>query len=295
MLTDEQLIQRIEAELEAGLAVLDPPEDLLARLRGRAARDRRWRWRLRPKPIPGGRRLVRGSGAVMTAVSVAVAIVIAVVALTAFGHRQPPPAAAATVPGRQRLIDMLAVLRRPQTKTDLNPQLLSQLKRTGASLAGMPGTPDIPLIRLARITPWGEKVFLVPLKPLTASAASARARRFEGLSGGRHSTISAHRIDQETLHGSGGAEGVSLPGTGYTRLFYVVPDRVAKVVFVLSHQESRVGPGTSVYKQALTVTSRAHGNVVVIQVNRPCCTGPIASNWYGTNGQVLKRIGRPGS
>ena len=65
MLTDEQLIQRIEAELQAGLAVLDPPEGLLQQLRDRAARDRGWRGRLRRGPAVRTRPVL-GFGHVIT-------------------------------------------------------------------------------------------------------------------------------------------------------------------------------------------------------------------------------------
>jgi len=250
---------------------------------------------------------------VITVLSVAVAIVIAVVALTEFGHYTPRPATASAIPGRQQLIDLLAVLRRPQTKADLDPRLLSRLKRSDP-LEALQGTPDLPLIRLATVTPWGEKVFLVPMKPPTPSALRAGAHKFTGRG---LTAILARRTDQETLgvfttldgtgyggccitaasikalDGSDGTESSPLHGTESTRLINVVPDGVAKIVFVLPRQGSRIGPGTPVYKHTLTVTAEAHGNVAAAEVDRQCCTGRIAATWYGTDGQVLKHVGSP--
>ncbi|MGO9750976.1 MAG: hypothetical protein ACLP8S_14975 [Solirubrobacteraceae bacterium] len=131
----------------------------------------------------------------VTVLTIVVGIVIAVVALTELGHRARRPATAAAVPGRQQLIDVLAVLRRPQTKADLDPRLLSWLERTRPGEA-LRGTPDRPLIRLATVTPWGEKVLLVPMKPPMPSAGGAAEREFPA---GRLPGILAGRTDEETL------------------------------------------------------------------------------------------------
>jgi hypothetical protein len=256
--------------------------------------------------------------------AVLVTILVAAVALTTLDHhshhRSQPSATGAAVPDRQQLIGMLAVLRRPQTKSDLDPQLLAMLKRLDQRGLGsdLEGAPDLSLIRLATITPWGAKVFLVPLRPLTASELRAAARRlplaFRRRPGGllqsaREETLSVVTIDRggpnygggggitaaeiEAGHGSSGTEGSTpLHGNGgYTRMTIVVPDGVARVTLVLPRQGSQIGPGTPVYKHPLTVTAQVHGNVAAFQIDRQCCTGHIATTWYGANGQVLKQLG----
>lgn len=65
------------------------------------------------------------------------------------------------------LLDILHALRRPQTKGDRDPALLRELARPSGALTG---TPVLSLVRLAAITPWGDRVFLVPFRPLTAAA-----------------------------------------------------------------------------------------------------------------------------
>jgi hypothetical protein len=249
-------------------------------------------------------------GALAVAALVAVTLAVAGGALILLAGHKRPAASTATNRSRQQLIDILAVLRRPQTKTDLDPELLRQLSRN--RLLGLHGTPDRPLIRLAAVTPWGEKVFLVPMKPLTASATSSLQGRHPlsrrlplGLaqrtgetlavyftdangSGGRSCCNTAGRI--EAGSDGPGIEGFRpAHGSGYTRLTSVVPDGVAKVVFNLPRQGGAEAP---VYKHTLTVATQVHGNVAAVQVARQCCSGPIPTIWYGTNGQVIKRFGK---
>jgi hypothetical protein len=262
-----------------------------------------------------------GAGALIATVGAATAIVVAVGTLILVGgHARPRSTVAGS--SRQQLIDILGVLRRPQTKSDLDPQLFAMLKRIDQGAPGqldLEGAPDLPLIRLATITPWGEKVFLVPIKPLTASQLRAALRQFPHAFRRRLPSFLLQRAHQETLgvytinrggpqygggggltaatieagHGSDGTQGAypSTGGGGYTRMIIVVPDGVARVTLVLPRQGSRIGPGTPLYKHPLRVTTDVHGNVAAFQINRQCCTGRIATTWYGTGGQVLKQLG----
>ncbi len=72
------------------------------------------------QPAPRRRIPLRNIGGVTTAVSVLVALTIAVVAITTLGHRSrttvPPSSPVAS--SRRELLQTLAVLRRPQTRTD---------------------------------------------------------------------------------------------------------------------------------------------------------------------------------
>ncbi len=106
-------------------------------------------------------------GSLAAALLVGLTLAIAGGALLVLGgHKRLTPST--SVAGRQQLIDILAVLRRPQTKGDLDPKIVSQL--SGTPLAALAGTPDLPLVRFATTTPWGEKLYFVPSKPPTASA-----------------------------------------------------------------------------------------------------------------------------
>jgi hypothetical protein len=159
-----------------------PLEPLLARLE-ELPRDLRGR----PKPGSGWRRAWRLAPLVV-AVAVTVAFAVAALALLR-GAPKPKPASKPASGTLHHLVDILGVLRRPQTDAD----------RPAAILAGMPagsraprqllafwrartalqvGNPDVRLARLATITPWGEKVFIEPLTPITAAQATSLERRY---------------------------------------------------------------------------------------------------------------------
>jgi hypothetical protein len=76
-------------------------------------------------------------------------------------------------PGRAQLIDILGVLRRPQTAADLPPAL--------SRFIGLPlhpaGRPDLPLVRYTTTTPWREKLYFVPMKPYAAAQIEGVARQ----------------------------------------------------------------------------------------------------------------------
>jgi len=94
MLSDEQLIERIRTELRSELADLNPPPDLLDRLREPAENDGRSQRGSRERPADRGDQLgwrarVRGLGAAVPVLaSVIVVVVIAAVALTSVRHHQ---------------------------------------------------------------------------------------------------------------------------------------------------------------------------------------------------------------
>ncbi|MFZ1994050.1 MAG: hypothetical protein WAU75_08065, partial [Solirubrobacteraceae bacterium] len=101
------------------------------------------------------------------------------------GGGHPAPTAAASP--RDRLIATVGVLRRPQTEADRDPATLRQIARLDASSTGFRS--DTAGMRLAGVTPWGEKVVLVPFRvdrtyqllvfiggPLWGGAATSRLR-----------------------------------------------------------------------------------------------------------------------
>jgi hypothetical protein len=201
----------------------------------------------------------------------------------------------------QPLLRTLGVLRRPQTKADLDPALLRILERPGSLLSGL-GTPDVPLIGLATVTPWGSKVFLVPRKPLTAQQVAElppqlrtfafrrldRQRNQEtlqemelrGLAGGGGCCATAADI-QSFGDGSWGGES----GSPATHAVLVVPDGVSKVSLLFP----RHAPGGRTYKTSLVVTAPVHNNVLAIAINRGVDDPFQSMIWYGPTGQVIKR------
>jgi len=242
---------------------------------------------LRDKPQ---RSFDRTVGASWIGVAVAVTLAIAVIALVVVGHRQrnppatPIPAARPIPPAARPLASILGVLRRPQTAAD---------KAAESKLLG--GAADRSLVRLAAVTPWGEQVILAPEK----------ARTYDTLA-----LLTAGVLPGGGVSSSGGltaasieaGEGRSLEGAGRNfaggstgvRLFIVVPDGVAKVVFVLPRQPvpSSV-PGGPVYRHPLAVGVPVHNNVAFTQVNRECCDGNLVTRWYAADGQLIRTTGNP--
>ncbi len=149
------------------------------------------------------------------------------------------------------MTSILGVLRRPQTPADRNPALIRQLRNQDRSTftVGIDGPQVLSLMRLATITPWGQRIYVVPFLPPTAAERRRLPRKYR-IGGERIATpttvtlhifpMSGHRI---TYFFGGGAapafiEGGRVLGNGaYDTKFYkhprqvimVVPDGVAKV------------------------------------------------------------------
>ncbi len=129
---------------------------------------------------------------------------------------------------------------------------------------------DTQLIRRAIVTPWGEPVYVIPVKqPGRGEAISLLVG-----SGGGCCALAADiaRFGQETTEGAGRSYA---GGSTRTRITVLVPDGVATVEFVLPHP----------------VTVRVHANVAAVQVAQACCAGPPAMIWRGAHGQVVRRVG----
>jgi hypothetical protein len=252
-----------------------------------------------------------GLRAIPVLLAVVVTLAIAVVALVDIRHHAPRrPVSSAAVSGRKQLVDILAVLRRPQTKADL-----------GLSRASLPdavpflGIPDLALVRSATVTPWGERLFFVPFKPPTRRSLAAAERQFperdraqlaqtfrrlavrgetlgvysrEGGGGGVPASVIAARGELSTE----GAGRAFAGGSTRTRLILVVPDGVAKVVFLLPRQPAGAQNGAPIYRHSLHVAVAVHSNVAAVQVDRQCCTGQLPMIWYAADGHLIKRIGK---
>jgi hypothetical protein len=260
--------------------------------------------------LPGAGRARHGSrGAVAILLSTAAVIAIVIGAVVALGgHRRPAPTPASDASGAsaRQLVGILGVLRRPQTAADHPAAVLSRYTRALAFV----GTPDVALMRYATTTPWGERLYLVPMNPPTAQEIARLARRAPGARG---QLLRIARSRPETLmvlsatgaagagdaasieHGQGiGTEGAGRSfagGSTATRITVVVPDGVAKVRFVFPRQPSRGQSGAPIYSHSLSVVASVHDNIVAVQVNREVMAASFPMIWYGPGGEVVKRIG----
>lgn len=304
MLTDEELIERIHSQLQEELAAVLPPASLLDHL-----------WELaetaKPKSEPSmlrrfatPRRFGIPAGALGTLGAVAVTVVIAVGALIFLGgpHHRSVPAVVAVEPSAQPLTNILGVLRRPQTKVDRDPFLLQRPLFRSSLLRGTLGTPELALMRLATVTPWGAKVFLVPMKPPTQAAIAklpprqrARAEQKRAREG------RGDRLGLFTVGNDGGgsccaiAETIEQAGaamwggtSSLTQLVLVVPDNVAKVTVLIPRQEGR---GARISKRSLSLSAKVHANVVAIEIDRGVDDPLQYMIWYGPKGKIVKRFG----
>ncbi len=144
----------------------------------RAASQRRVRLAAARLPRPRARAVTTLTSlrAIPVLLAALIAVGVAVVALTEVKQSPKHLTASPAVPGRQQLIDILAVLRRPQTSTDRSYPKNAVGPAPAIALAG--GAPDVSLIRYATTTPWGERLFFVPLKPATAGEIAASVNQF---------------------------------------------------------------------------------------------------------------------
>jgi hypothetical protein len=166
VLSDEQFIDQLRAELRAGLEVLKPIQELLAAVEeltpenGRlphgsversAGRDqRRWRGRL------------RGLGAAVPALAaVIVVVVVGAIAFTSFrSHQSSTPArpgsASSAASSDQDLLRTLGILRTAPTATDR--ALAACIERSPMSANCVRTVP--PTVRIAEHQPWPQSELL---------------------------------------------------------------------------------------------------------------------------------------
>jgi hypothetical protein len=257
-------------------------------------------------PRPARRR--SSLGAFAAVVLSGLALVVALGALVSLhgrgrGASSNGPSAVTKSSPRQQLIDVLGILRRPQTPADRPQGILSQLSQT--ALPAWLGGPDLPLVRYATTTPWGEKLYFVPIEPATPAELESFARRqrlpepqVAALAGRRGETLGVFSTGGgggagdaaaiEAGHGIGTSGGGGIRGT---RVTLVVPDGVARVKFVLPRQPNPLQYGAPIYPHSLTVTAPVHGNVAAVQLPRTIPEGPFPMIWYAADGHLIKRIG----
>jgi hypothetical protein len=244
-----------------------------------------------------------GTFAAVLSTGTAVAVALLAIVLLSHGRSSPtgtiPHQQVATSAAYRPLTSILGVLRRPQTSADRDPSLLRVLhaQAHGRKLSILDGTPVISLVRLATVTPWGAKVFLVPYQPLTPEAISklpakdqtvARAARLglETLSAGTTSGVSG--VAQLV-----GGRDVANPASGrFDRYVMVVPDRVAKVALWRSIS-SKAHPHPLVAPQSKPLIVTVHNNVAAFRAR--AFSFPGREIWYGPSGKIIKRIANASS
>ncbi|MEO6857336.1 MAG: hypothetical protein ABI323_01935 [Solirubrobacteraceae bacterium] len=197
--------------------------------------------------------------------------------------------------GARSLINILGVLRRPQTTADRDPELLSRLDRPWVALLG---SPILSSVRLASTTPWGDKVFLVLLRPLTRQSIATLPTGLRPIAMRR--LADEYHGDTLGLFDSTGGTCCSRPaeinagsdwmtsGPGLNTLILVVPDGVAKVTVLSSLKPASKHPGRE--------TAVVHDNVAAFLP--PYAVENLGVNriiWRAPNGRVIKRRGRRSS
>jgi len=195
----------------------------------------------------------------MRARSVRLLLVVGVV--VAIGAIVGTSASGGTGRRTPELVAILGAFRRPQTPADraIPWQKYAILSNSPLRSAD---TPVRSLVRLAASPPGAGKVYLVPMRP--PGQGDSNANLTLGMFGAVGECCdTAARIK---------ADGMGTPTSRSNQLVLVVPDGVAKVAIIGSHQT----PGT------------VHNNVVVF-TTPPYVTFRFI--WYGTSGAVIKRTG----
>jgi hypothetical protein len=231
---------------------------------------------------------VAGRTRQLIALSVPVLVTFAVVAVVlSVGHtsRQTiaPTARPNSVASRQRLISILGVLRQPQTKA------AADFHQTGWPTPPKPGSqiaPDRALVRLATTTPWGTKVFVVPLTPPSNKVerkdlGETVAVWVQGIGWADFNPVDSLQSEG----GWGPGQAVTEPnGTKLYRTFALVPDGVTKVAI---YPQAKLGRSTD---PGPLVSATVHNNVAVFQTHAHG-PGPVLGYWYGSDGRIIKRLG----
>jgi hypothetical protein len=264
------LLAHIAGGTDPAHASLYPGAPAGGRRGGQRARGGRQRWRASLS--------VFVVGTSVGAVAIVVAIAVIAGGDRAVIHTQPAGAAP-----RERLIHLLGVLREPQTaaaRSFTRPGWPEPSHAPGSQIR-----PDRTLIRLATVTPWGAKVFLVPFTPPTSAdqrraLGEPAALWVQGIGWSDYSTL-----DAITSGDAWGPQATDRqPGhPPASRSFEIVPDGVAKVGLYTNVTLRPFHAG------GLILTPVRH-NIAVFGASG---TGGrlIFAVWYAADGHLIKRVG----
>lgn len=232
------------------------------------------------------------------------------------------PARASAPAATRPLTSILGVLRRPQTAADRDPALIRQLQayyhhnKYASVRMGLEGLPVLSLMRLATVTPWGQRIYVVPFLPPTVAQKRRLPRRYR-IGGERVATPTTVTLwifptsdGRSTDFFGGGAGpafikgGRALGNGAYDTKLYdhprqvimVVPDGVARVALwypvgsIAKHPNNPIAPGSK------PVIATVHDNIAAFiaprRFERPhdFFALPGQEIWYGSHGNVVNRI-----
>ncbi len=194
-----------------------------------------------------------------------------------------PSSASAT--GLRALEAMLPVLRRPQAAADVNPVIRGAL--TSAATRALDGRADARLLRLATVTPWGARVYLVPFAPAVRpwfTRGSLRPTLYdertpgEGLGflvGGQFGCCADPGMVKTGIlvtSPHAGAPGLAGPGT---EVLAIVPAGVARVVF---------GDGNG-----HRLSAAVHGDAAAARTSGRFVLAQVTMRWYDQAGGLIRR------
>jgi hypothetical protein len=165
---------------------------------------------------------------------------------------------------KHALISELAVLRRPQRKSDLDPALLD-----GPAFGRTPA--DTSLMRRATSAS-GQHVFLVPVRHPGSPGRGGSGLMVFGIGGGS-CCVTASEIRSGDAWSTGGRP---------NRVLMVLPDGVARVTLTL-----RSGPDP---RHPPKVAGKVSDNVIVLRV--PFAVETLSGDpitWYGPSGRATQR------
>lgn len=196
---------------------------------------------------------------------------------------------------RRALIDQLAPLRRPQTAAER--ALARTLTPDDVPYYYINETIDRRLVRYATTTPWGDRIYLVPVAPWSSTRArraggSAHLPPVEGIVVySRQSGVWASGTAARIRQGAAGSTWETIKH-GVTRGEYsldLVPDGVTKVSWVLPQQPGSAEHGWPTYPRVGHLTATVHGNVVAAESPRFGRTE--VETWYAADGHIVRRVG----
>jgi hypothetical protein len=255
----------------------------------RSGRSRHPSWR--PRSRTGQIARLIGHGARTLPLAISVVVVAAVVVVGFALHHANRGSSAASEPGSAQLKSILGVLRGPQTAA------AKAFDHTGWPEVGFPDSyhrpgghlrPDRAMIRFATLTPWGAKVFVVPLNPPSNRAVACAngvtkqtvAVWVQGL--GWSDFNYPANIEQGEARGPGGP----IPGPGHMHGWVeLVPDGVAKVRYLRAQNLPRLGEPLKVTG---TITAVVHNNIASFRVRS---RGALLASWYNAQGRLIKHAG----
>jgi hypothetical protein len=310
MLSDDDLIDA----LRASFSVLQPPDDLLARLRSNADAAepalRRRRWRRRGSHQPRLRRSERSAGAFILAAGSVLAIAIAAVFVlsvnTGTRPTPQPPATRANVPAAlEQLVSRLGVFRRAQTAKDRTlPAVLRRavrLAHLGAGFGSILQGSSSALDRYIATLRDGREVFLA-VYPRGRHAVPVPPGQTNPFAFASLSLITIQPdgkwTDGQPITDSGGSltlgprlvEATLGPGCFLGIDSRVIPDGIARVRWQFPRQDQQ----GYAFSAPLTVNVPVRDNVAIAYIpQRGACDQPTVITAYGPDGHVLARRGNP--